>query len=397
MGRRFRVAIIMNRLVDVKHHHEMFAGTQRWAAEHSWECVVWPQQPDDRVLRGSGGKDRGYDGILGQLSSGPRGRGGRGKIPAVNVWIGSLARGVPLVGVDQKASGRLAAEHLRERGFTRIGYLGFSRVRSSSWMADGVREVAGSDSRDFTQLLVPQEYYRSVASWSRFQQKLSNWVRSWRTPIGVVTADDVTARYLADRAKQFGMRVPGDVAIVGMANEPGACLHPEPALTSMEFGFSRVGYQAAELLHRLMTGQKPPEEPILVPPVGLVVRDSTDAFAFEDPVVAAALRFMADDADRAATVPEVVARVPLSRRALERRFQEVLGRTIAEELLRFRLERAKRWLAETDMSVKKVARRCGFTTSQRFSQVFRRVEGLSPSAYRRRYTSVAAVPLVGVE
>jgi len=115
-----------------------------------------------------------------------------------------------------------------------------------------------------------------------------------------------------------------------------------------------------------------------------VVRSSTDASAVGDPLVTKALRFMSDNSDRPMKVEEIVAQVPTSYRSLERRFQKVQGRSIISEMIRMRIERAKRLLSDTHMSVKKVALSCGFSSSQDFYPVFRRCEGVSPGTYRRR-------------
>jgi LacI family transcriptional regulator len=132
-----------------------------------------------------------------------------------------------------------------------------------------------------------------------------------------------------------------------------------------------------------MNGEAPPAEAELVPPAELVLRQSSDLFVADDPLVARALRLIAENSPTLRRVQEVAAAVAVNRRTLERRFRASVGRTVAEEMTRLRLNRTKRRLVETDLPLKSVALDAGFRTANHFSKVFTRVEGMTPTAYRR--------------
>ncbi|MEX1225039.1 MAG: helix-turn-helix domain-containing protein [Pirellulales bacterium] len=163
---------------------------------------------------------------------------------------------------------------------------------------------------------------------------------------------------------------------------------PEPALSSIECGYERIGVRAAELLEELMDGGPPPTEPIRIAPVELIPRTTTDAFAVDDPFVARALQFIASTGNRPLKVEDVVEQVPVGGRTLERRFQKLLGRTVSQEITRMRIERVKRLLVETKFPIKKVATACGFANASRLCKTFRQAEGTTRSEYRRTRTSV---------
>ena len=135
------------------------------------------------------------------------------------------------------------------------------------------------------------------------------------------------------------------------------------------------------MLDRLMKGEPPPGEPELIAPFELIPRQSTDSFAADDPLVARALRYIAENCDQRFEVKHVAEAVASTRRTLERRFRESVGRSIAGEITRFRLERAKRRMVETDEPLKTVARDCGFLSSNHFYKTFLRVEGMTPTQY----------------
>ena len=110
-----------------------------------------------------------------------------------------------------------------------------------------------------------------------------------------------------------------------------------------------------------MRGGKTPRKPVLVPPVRVVTRQSSDIVAIEDRDIAGAVQFIRDHADRPFNVKELLQQVPVSRRHLEQQFRQLLGRSPAGEILRVRLERAKSLLGETDLPIPEVGAGSGFT------------------------------------
>jgi LacI family transcriptional regulator len=178
--------------------------------------------------------------------------------------------------------------------------------------------------------------------------------------------------------------------MVGSHDDIVLCSSPPPTLTSINHNYRQIGYQAAALLNRLMNGARPPKEPELVPPAELIPRQSTDSYAVDDAVVSRALRFMAENSHKSIQVNNVAVAVSTTRRSLERRFRETLDRSIAEEIVRLRLERAKRKLVETDEALSLVAAASGFSNADHFYKVFVRIEGISPTKYRQKRHSPAS-------
>jgi LacI family transcriptional regulator len=124
-----------------------------------------------------------------------------------------------------------------------------------------------------------------------------------------------------------------------------------------------------------------------VEPTIVVARRSTEVIAADDPVVAAAVRFIRDHAGRLIDVPQVVRETSISRRTLERRFAESRRRSVLEEITLCRLERAKRLLLETEMPVYRVAERSGFNSIKTFIRSFQMAEGESATEFRARFAA----------
>jgi len=183
--------------------------------------------------------------------------------------------------------------------------------------------------------------------------------------------------------------VPEDVAVVGVDNDDLLCELARPSLSSVIVPAERVGYEAAALLDRLLAGNKPPRDPLLIPPPGVVSRKSSDVLAIDDPVVAQAVRFLRDSAHLPLRVSDVLRAVPVSRRALERRFQAVLGRGLAKEIRRLHVNQAKQLLANSELPMQTIAERCGFSSQYHFSRTFRKAVGTTPTAYRAEIRHLA--------
>ena len=365
-----------------KRHVETYAGCQSYADKAGWDCSIHPAP--DRAIR-SRSDSSPYDGIIARATEALAAAAQEAGIPIVNVWLNSPVKNLPSVFPDFEASGIMAAEHLLSRGFRQFGYLGFTRDIDSRQQWHGFRETVKTEGFQCTShRFVRNAISGNAPGWEAFVAGLENWIDSWQTPIGIYVTNDLYCRYLIEICRNRGMHVSEDVAIVGATNESAICASPAPTLTSIDLGYGQVGYRAAAMLDQLMDGTPMPRGQVeLVPPAELIPRQTTDSYAAEDPLVAKALRFIAEHGHRPMRVDDVAAAVATTRRTLERRFRDSVGKSIAGEITRLRIERAKRRLVETDAPLKDIAKDAGFRVADHFYKVFTRVEGIPPSQYRR--------------
>jgi LacI family transcriptional regulator len=382
MTQTMRVAVMLDLQWPYKRHSDVFAGTQQYAGKAgNWDCVV-----DERVLDSlpiSRRKSIPYDGVIARATAELEVRAGKLNLPVVNVWLGSPARNLAGVFPDFVTAARMRAEHLLSRGFRNFASLTFRRDQAHKIEADEFARVVGEQGYACQRALLNVQYAHSAKQWRHTQCIIRDWMAKWTAPIGIYVGAEEIGRHVAQLCRSSGLRVPYDVAIIAGLNQPTLCEHPAPGLTSVEIGYERVGFEAARLLDRLMDGDVPTHKHILIPPVGIVARQSTDFIAVEDQLVAAALKFIAERGHTSIGVAEVAAAVATSRATLERRFRAHLGRPIAAEIRRLRIERAKRGLAETDRSIGVIALDAGFSGAKSMCRVFQRDLGLSPGEFRR--------------
>ena len=378
--RRPRIAISLELDQGFKRHQESYAGCHQYADAAGWHCTIEPAI--DRVLLESRGPIP-FDGILARATPEIAKAARKKNVPLVNIWLNSPVRELPSVFPDFEGSGVLAAEHLLARGFRHLAYLGYRSDIDSRLQSEGMRKVTRRENCNLTTHRFSRTSMEGPArGWQPFVTGIQSWIESWQLPIGVLVCNDVFCRYLIDICRSKGLHVSQEVAIIGTYNESEICNAPPPSLTSIDMNCSQVGYRAAALLDRLMNGAKPPLDPIMVAPAELLPRQSTDLLAADDPAVTKALRFIADNTHERIRVTDVVSAVNTNRRSLEKRFRQSLNRSIADEINRLRLERAKRQMIGTKASLKDIAASTGFRNSDHFSKVFSRIEGISPSHFR---------------
>jgi LacI family transcriptional regulator len=310
------------------------------------------------------------------------------KVPVVGVGGGSgwydPASQIPYFASDDQSIARLAAQHLIERGFHRLAFYGYPRTRIIRWSEVRAQAFA----RHAEQSGLPCSIYTgrqgTARKWTELQRGLTAWLRSLEKPIGLMACNDVRARHVLEACRTIGARVPEDIALMGVDNDEMICDLTDPPLSSIEQGARRMGYQAAALLERLMSGRKVSQLRFVVPPEGVVPRRSTDILAIEDVDVAAAVCFIRQQACSRISVSDVVRRVGVSRSSLKSRFKAIMGRSLHAEIQRVQLDRARQLIAETDLPLKQVARQAGFQYIQYLTRLFRNQVGQTPAQFRRQ-------------
>lgn len=308
--------------------------------------------------------------------------------PAVNVSAVFSTQPIPRVGVDNAQVGRLAAEHFLERGLSHFAFVGpprhlFSTERREAY-CQALHE-AGHSAACYGNL-AKLEFDPLGHRWD-LGPDVHRWLRKLPRPIGIFTPNDLWGVQVVLACRQAGLRVPEDVAVLGVDDDDLYCELTRPRLSSIIVPSERIGYEAVALLERLLAGEKPPRDPLLLAPVGVNARRSSEALAIDDADVVAAVRFIREHAHQPLRVRHVLAHVPVGRRTLERRCRAALGWGLAEEIRRTHLQRACRLLAGTDLSLQAIAIQSGFHGYRHLALSFRKQFGTTPSAYRQQMRS----------
>lgn len=285
--------------------------------------------------------------------------------------------GFPRITSDMNRIGKIAAEYLIDRGFQNIAYCGFEGEAWSEARLEGVQTC-----------IAPCSVFRSPwkglreHSWQEERDRVSAWLSRLPRPLGIVTCNDVRGYHVLDACRTLGLAVPEEVAVIGVDNAETFCTLCDPPLSSVVPDAERIGYEAAQLLNGLMSGQAASKLTVTIPPKGIHARHSTDSVAITDPVVVRAARYIRENAHQTIGVSDVLAHSRVSRSTLERKFRACLGRSPHDEIERVRLKRIKTLLIETDWSLARIAENVGYEHSEYMMVQFKRETGLTPTEWR---------------
>jgi LacI family transcriptional regulator len=305
-------------------------------------------------------------------------------VPAVDTQHQLKGLNVPSVISDHAAVARAAADHLLERHFKHFAFVGVERALWSRMRRDAIVEVlrkAGFACHVYS----PISRRRFLASWEGGQQDLADWLREMPKPLGVFAAHDLRGLCVLDACRRIRLPVPEQVAVIGVDNDETLCNLADPPLSSVKLDLERIGYQAASLLDQLMKGRKPPKKSIAIKPLGVVTRRSTDVVAISDSLTAQAVQYIHQHACNGITVDKVAEYCGVSRRFMERSFNQFLGTSPHEQIVRAKLSRVKQLLIETDFPLDTIARKCGISQAAHLSVLFKKEVGETPGEFRRTF------------
>lgn len=384
-GRSYRVFLLIS--TWNYYGRGLVEGIWQYVQQHDpWLLDMDPSEPDENTHVPEGWMG---EGIIAAVHT-PEVAGviRRHKVPVVNVSGTRLPRvHFPRVTSDARQVMRMAVRHLRERGFKTVAFCGEPDRHFIDFWTDAYQAIMKEDGSDPV-LYTPLETISAQFNLRLHQKDRQRWIEELPKPVGVIGWATGICRYLAMACTESGINVPEDVAILSLETEDllGKVVHPP--ISGVDIPVERIGYEAARQLDLLLQGKPLAKKEIFLPPLGVTTRQSTDVFAVEDPMLQEALRFIREQACTGIDVGDVLRAVPMARRTLERRFQELLGRSPAEEIRRTKIEKVRQMLVTTNTSLPDIAALCGFNYVEHLIPIFKRYYGWTPSVYRRQIRPV---------
>ncbi|MCO8124883.1 DNA-binding transcriptional regulator [Stieleria sp. TO1_6] len=309
-------------------------------------------------------------------------------VPIVDVRCNRKFSGVPQVETDNHRVAELAFQHLWNRGFRRFAFCGFRFASYSDARLQFFRDLVQQSG-------CPFDFYESEgrpgSPLTSLEEAgivdidlLSQWLMTLKRPTGLFVCNDIRGQHVMNACRNVGIAVPDDIGVIGVDDDDALCLLCDPPLSSVRPDAERVGYRACEILSQMLQGIQPDLEIEYVPPKSVSERLSTNVVAVDDLELANVCRFIRQHACDGINVADVTEVTTLSRRQLERRFREELGRTPHEQITAVQIDRVKQLLRETEMTLEQIAPKAGYSHKESLSAVFKRETGQTPGDYRRR-------------
>lgn len=282
-----------------------------------------------------------------------------------------------------KAIGKLGFNHFRKKGFLEFGFCGFSNM---PWSTE--RQLS------FDQSVCEEgfkpHFFSSPSSGRMLRRnveyiKLSKWLQQLPKPIGILCCNDDRGFDVIECCRLMDLKVPYEIAVLGIDNDNQICEICNPHLSSVSLGVDRAGFESAAALHQMMMGNEVDFEEIIVEPVNVSERQSTDVMAIEDKTVTAALHFIHQHSRELIQTEDVSRAVGVSRRTLETKFHDALGHSVFIEIRRDRIETICKLLIETDLTISEIALMLGYNDPDHIARFFKKEKNVTPKQFRNTY------------
>ncbi len=283
---------------------------------------------------------------------------------------------------DHELCGRRAAEYFFALGLRDLAFFRCSDLVSIEGRQKSFEEEIQRRGGRFRLI----DWRESVFKYQT-NQVLGEIIAQLPSPLGILCQSDHRAATLFNACEEADRRVPDDIAILSVGNNETLCRFSRVSLSSIDTDMKRIAWEGAAMLDRAMRGQTLQSEPVLFKPIGIVSRGSTAVIRASHPLVAEALQFIIANASEPINANDIVRHVGASRAWLSKLFKSMVGHSIADELLKVRINQAKHLLLSSDLKIGEVALRSGFTSYVHFAKSFQRLVGCSAGQFLKEFRS----------
>lgn len=356
-----------------------FQGIARLAGEHGWHIRTEARRMPPKGWRG--------DGVLAMLDGSPAlmkfaKSVRRLKIPFIDLLEECPDFEVTRVTGDNPEIGRLAATHFNERDFRHAAFFSVRHNHTHDLRMQGFNEVWRGEPLE--SWIWPDVAGRQKDDWRKMGTWLTEKLKSAPKPFAVFAWNDYDATHVLNACRQAELKVPDEVAILGVDNNAVICEHQSVNLSSIAHDHERVGYMAAATLERMMSGGTPNRPLTRIKPKGVITRASTETFAVYDRDLQPAIDYIVRNLSHPLGAAQIAAALGIPRIRLDRLFAARIGHSAGAEIARRRIAEAKRLLDGTELPLADIAGRCGYCHASFFIRTFKKATGYTPLGWRKR-------------
>ncbi|OQB31013.1 MAG: Xylose operon regulatory protein [Bacteroidetes bacterium ADurb.Bin174] len=286
---------------------------------------------------------------------------------------------------DYIGTGKMAAQFFIEKKFRNFAFYGnkdvvWSKERAQGFMQE-IQEVGGN------YFYFESDNRLNENEWGNNHIKLDEWLTSLPKPVALFACDDRFALEVSEICKINGINIPDEVSLLGVDNDELICNLSDPPISSIVLEVEKGGYDVGHLIHRQIREKQNIPFNIVINPIKIEERKSTDKYNIDNKYILTILRYIEENLNSDLSIEKLTGLVPLSRRNLEVKFKKELGISIYQFILKYRIEQFAKLLVNTDRLLFDIALECGFNDNKNISRVFKKIKGLSPAEYRRQNQS----------
>lgn len=293
---------------------------------------------------------------------------------------------IPNITGDYRKTGKMAAEFFLNKGFQHFAFYGYRDTVWSQERCEGFYECIAE--RGFGNSFHAYQEQSLDDLWFYEAPPLLSWLKSLPHPTALMACDDNQGNRITEICKVNNIKVPDKIAILGVDNDEIICNLSDPPLSSISHNIVRGGFEAAELIDRLLNDEennRQDMQDVVIQPINIVNRLSTDFYSTTDMHIHTALKYIHQNIASDITVSDIVKQVPLSRRLLEIRFKQVTQQSIHKYIFNLRMERFAQLLLASDAPIADVAEQIGINNLKNLSRQFKTLKKVSPNEYRKEH------------
>ncbi len=367
--------------MGVEHLEEVMFGIRSYAMEHGkWMFVTSPDTHSLTVGDLEGWSGDGAIGLINNLNDLKLVRGFN--MPFVNNSGAICDTGVPRVRVDYRSIGVKAAEFLLRKGYQNYAYYGLKNIWYSDEIGKGYEQALGSNAESLSHF-----YVKSTLAVKRplafDSSKLEAWLLALPKPVAIMTPHDPRGVEIIQTCYRLGINVPQDIAVMSANDDIKTCTQAEPKMSSIARNGKVIGYEAAKLLDKLMQGKAAPGNDIVINPLEVVERESTNNLALHNEDFKEVINYIQVNMSESFTIDELCYEFKRTRRWLEYSFKENLHQSPYVFILGQRIKRVQQLLKEEEThKISGIASMSGFSNTHQMNVAFKKNVGCSPREYR---------------
>ncbi len=329
-------------------------------------------------------KKWGADAIIAQFSDIDLSVLNQLNIPIIVQNYKERSSGISNLTGDYFGTGVIAANFFLHKGYKSFAYYGLTDTVWGRERGEGFKKIVSNKGYEVYEFnnwkRVPSE------KWSFDVEQVSRWLLSLPKPIALFACDDYYALQITEVCKMYDISIPEEIAVLGVDNDKLLCNISDPQLSSIELDIENGGYEAGKLLHQFIEKKIIAPVDIIIKPVRIVPRASTERFAVSDRHIEQLLQYIDNNYQNPLSVDELTQIIPFSRRVLEKKFKRETGTSVYQYLLDLRIEKFADLLITTDLPLIEAATRSGFTDYKNISRIFTKAKEMTPLQYRKRFT-----------
>ncbi|MDR0575337.1 MAG: DNA-binding transcriptional regulator [Tannerella sp.] len=289
---------------------------------------------------------------------------------------------IPNITGAHKETGWMGADYFIRKGFKNFAFYGFSGIVWSFERCEGFLE-------EITRHHLEKNFYEYRNTdfkelWYYETAPLAAWLKILPKPVALMACDDNQGHHIAEVCKQCGIKIPEEIAILGVDNDEAVCSLSSTPLSSVNQAVEKGGYETARLMEMMIKNPNASYDDVVIRPTHITTRQSTDIYATADKYISIVLKYIHQHTNKKLRIDDLTRLVPLSRRLLETRFKQETGMPVHTYITNLRIERFSHYLLETDAPITEIVDQTEFSDYKNIARQFKKIKGCTPSEYRIR-------------